>query len=199
MERPSALRLLQCDLNARPLSERGLRLLADAIAIGLEEAPSPVWVRAASRDRRRARARVLSLRDDRQPAAVIRGLARYRDDARQLMRVNATINEILEIAGVRRSGISHPLSGLSTAGEVEVSVTSEAYAGLAALGEGLLVVTVHVVENWSPGDVVLELSQHIGVREDYAVEDLVSRAADRLRVESIVASGPRSAGAREGR
>lgn len=169
----------------RPLAMRGARLLADAIALGLGEEPSAAWGDASSRDRGRASAHLERLGVESDPVRLVRAWTRHRRVTQGRRRVSVPAEvPLIDLAGVRLSGVSHPLSRLEPAGEIEIHVTggegvrAVERATCAPRAAAALDVWVHCSDDWSVGDVVFDLVEHDGARES-------ADASRLLRVASL--------------
>lgn len=156
----------------RPLNPGSLRLLADALAIRLGADASPAWDAAPARDRHRALDRVDRLAAVDAPADLLR--AWFRNHAQPVvLHVALSAQAVLNSPDIAPAGISHPLSRLAPAGEVEICASAAAVDRLAAAAPGPLRVIAHAHRNRSLGDVILDLADHRDARADGEIERLV--------------------------
>lgn len=163
---------------AQPLAAENLELLVEAIAQHLGAEPLGRWAAAAPGSRFRARKRLQKLLDEDRPAWLLRAWA-AREPKPAVVRVTADVAaEIEREPMVHVSGLSHPLSQMSSSMEVEVHAPASLILRLQRAPRGQVSVIAHLQNRpWSIGEVALDLALHNGAREDNDVRRILAKPA----------------------
>lgn len=151
----------------RPLSDRSIGLLLDALALTERQAISEQWSKASGVERSRARDRVRRLMEDHAPAELLR--AWFRHDPHRVLDMQVAA-DALAAGQFPRTGISHPVAGMAAPDLVEI----QARVAPRSQRHGLRA-RVHIRPGpVRLGELLVDLARHSGDREDHAVAAILA-------------------------